>query len=121
MNHLTHLRTFLDVYRSQSFSRAAEHLGITQPAASLHIQALEALVGEQLFIRRSRGVTATGAADELAGSVGTYLDGLEAKLATYRCTDADRPRGHGHEHEHAHAGCLQASADEMDRDQIVSS
>ncbi|HEY4318968.1 MAG TPA: LysR family transcriptional regulator [Herbaspirillum sp.] len=101
MNHLTHLRTFLDVYRSQSFSRAAEHLGITQPAASLHIQALEALVGEPLFIRRSRGVTATGAADELAGSVGSYLDGLEAKLASYRCAGQAQ----------LHNACPQASAD----------
>ena len=85
-HHLTHLRTFLDVYRSQSFSRAAEHLGITQPAASLHIQALEALVGEPLFIRRARGVTATDAAIALAQSVGSHIDGLEAKLASYRAT-----------------------------------
>ncbi|RXZ38191.1 LysR family transcriptional regulator [Oxalobacteraceae bacterium CAVE-383] len=84
MNYLTHLRTFLDVYRSQSFSRAAEHLGITQPAASLHVQALEALVGEPLFIRRARGVTATGAADELAQSVGAHIDELETTLASYR-------------------------------------
>ncbi|KAA1014236.1 LysR family transcriptional regulator [Paraburkholderia panacisoli] len=84
MSHLTHLRTFLDAYRLKSFSKAAERLGITQPAASMHIQALETLVGKPLFIRRARGVTATEAADELARSVGPFLDGLEMKLASYR-------------------------------------
>lgn len=84
MSHLTHLRTFLDAYRLKSFSKAAERLGITQPAASMHIQALETLVGKPLFIRRARGVAATEAADELARSVGPFLDGLEMKLASYR-------------------------------------
>ncbi|EPE1374764.1 helix-turn-helix domain-containing protein [Escherichia coli] len=51
MSHLSHLRTFLEAYRSGSFSKAAELLGITQPAASQHIQSLETLVGKRLFIR----------------------------------------------------------------------
>ena len=87
MSHLDHLRTFIEAYRLQSFSRAAESLGITQPAASMHIKALEAFVGKPLFIRRARGVTATEAADELARSIGPMMDGLEMKLASYR------PRG----------------------------
>ncbi|HAW9397749.1 TPA: LysR family transcriptional regulator, partial [Escherichia coli] len=29
MSHLSHLRTFLEAYRSGSFSKAAELLGIT--------------------------------------------------------------------------------------------
>lgn len=84
MSHLTHLRTFLEAYRSGSFSRAAELLGITQPAASQHIQSLEALVGKRLFIRQARGVTATDAADELARSVSPFIDGLEEKLSSFR-------------------------------------
>ncbi|ORM70305.1 LysR family transcriptional regulator [Pantoea rwandensis] len=84
MSHLTHLRTFLEAYRSGSFSRAAEQLGITQPAASLHIQSLEALVGKRLFIRQARGVSATEAADELARSVSPFIDGLEDKLSSFR-------------------------------------
>lgn len=84
MSHLTHLRTFLEAYRSGSFSRAAELLGITQPAASLHIQSLEALVGKRLFIRQARGVSATEAADELARSVSPFIDGLEEKLSSFR-------------------------------------
>ncbi|WP_449433061.1 LysR family transcriptional regulator [Pseudomonas putida] len=84
MSHLDHLRTFIEAYRLQSFSRAAESLGMTQPAASLHIQALEAFVGKPLFVRRARGVTATQAADELARSIGPMLDGLEMRMASYR-------------------------------------
>lgn len=84
MSHLTHLRTFLEVYRVRSISQAAVNLGITQPTASLHIQAIETFVGKPLFIRQPRGVTSTVAADELARSVAPHLDGLEMKLATYR-------------------------------------
>lgn len=84
MSHLNHLRTFIEAYRLLSFSRAAESLGLTQPAVSLHVQALEALVGKPLFVRRARGVTATEAAHELARDVGPMLDGLELRLASYQ-------------------------------------
>lgn len=84
MSHLDHLRTFIEAYRLRSFSRAAEALGMTQPAASLHIHALETFVGKPLFVRRARGVTATEAADELARAIGPMLDGLEMRMASYR-------------------------------------
>ncbi|ARU94479.1 LysR family transcriptional regulator [Tatumella citrea] len=84
MSHLTHLRTFLEVYRRGSISQAAASLGITQPTASLHLQALEMFVGKPLFERQARGVAATAAADELARSVAPQLDSLESKLASYR-------------------------------------
>lgn len=84
MSHLDHLRTFIEAYRLRSFSRAAESLGMTQPAVSLHIQALEAFVGKPLFVRRARGVVATEAADELARAIGPMMDGLEMRLASYR-------------------------------------
>lgn len=84
MSHLDHLRTFVEVYRDASFSKAAGRLGITQPAVSAHIAALESFVARPLFVRQARGVAATAAADELARSVGPLLDGLEAKLASYR-------------------------------------
>ncbi|MDX4938186.1 MULTISPECIES: helix-turn-helix domain-containing protein [Klebsiella pneumoniae complex] len=73
MSHLTHLRTFLEAYRSGSFSRAAQVLGISQPAASQHIQSLEVLTGKRLFIREARGVKATEAADELARAISPYI------------------------------------------------
>lgn len=84
MSHLDHLRTFIEAYRQQSFSRAAEALGMTQPAVSLHIQALESFVAKPLFVRRARGVIATEAADELARAIAPLLDGVELRLASYR-------------------------------------
>ncbi|AFQ47778.1 LysR family transcriptional regulator [Burkholderia cepacia] len=84
MSHLDHLRTFIEAYRLRSFSRAAESLGMTQPAASLHIQALETLVGKPLFVRHARGVMPTEAADELARAIGPMVDGLEMRMASYR-------------------------------------
>lgn len=81
MNYLLHLRTFLDTYRAGSLTRAAQRLGITQPAASAHIASLEGMLGKPLFIRQARGVTPTVAADDLARSIAVQLDGIEATMA----------------------------------------
>ncbi|MBH5328224.1 LysR family transcriptional regulator [Eikenella sp. S3360] len=81
MSRLDHLRTFLEVYRQKSVSKAAAKLSITQPAATQHIQALESLVGKKLFVRQPRGVQPTEVADDLAHSVAQSIDVLENKLA----------------------------------------
>ncbi|MBT2134519.1 LysR family transcriptional regulator [Croceibacterium sp. LX-88] len=80
MNHLIYLRTFLDTYRAGSLTRAAQRLGITQPAASAHIAALETMLGKPLFVRQARGVAPTPAADDLARSIASNLDGIEATM-----------------------------------------
>ena len=55
------LRTFLEVARNKSFSRAGEKLSLTQPAISAKIRALETEVGAQLFDRSGGKVTFTAA------------------------------------------------------------
>jgi DNA-binding transcriptional LysR family regulator len=55
------LRAFLEVARCGGFSRAAGRLHRTQPAISQAIRALEADVGEPLFLRLGRGVQLTAA------------------------------------------------------------
>jgi len=55
------LRTFLQVCRLKSFSRAAEKLGMTQPAISAQIRSLEKDVGARLFDRDGGKVTFTAA------------------------------------------------------------
>jgi DNA-binding transcriptional LysR family regulator len=55
------LRTFLEVSRQKSFSRAAEKLLLTQPAISAQIRTLEQEVGAQLFDRVGGKVTFTAA------------------------------------------------------------
>jgi len=46
------LRSLLETIRKGSFSSAAEYLGITQPAVSQHIKALEESYGVQLIAKR---------------------------------------------------------------------
>lgn len=55
------LRTFLEVSRLRSFSRAAEKLMVTQPAISAQIRTLETEVGARLFDRDGGKVTFTAA------------------------------------------------------------
>lgn len=53
---LNHLRTLRTVAETLSFTRAAERLGLTQSAVSHQVKALEAELGEPLFLRVKRGV-----------------------------------------------------------------
>ncbi len=53
------LEVFSKVFELQSFSRAAERLGISQPTVSAHIQHLEDILGRKLFDRVGRKVIPT--------------------------------------------------------------
>ena len=81
---LSHLRTFIEVYRRRSISEASRALDLTQPAVSQHVASLETQLGHRLFERHSRGVTPTAMADDLAASIGQTLDTAEAALASAR-------------------------------------
>lgn len=65
--HLTlrQLRYFVEIARSRSFSRAAEHLSVAQPALSQNIAALEEELGAKLFDRHARGVELSAAGQRL--------------------------------------------------------
>lgn len=89
MHRLTHLRTFLAIYRSQSVTRAAALLNITQPAASGHLQALEARMGRRLFERSSRGLSPLPAAHDLARAISAHVDGLESAFEHRRKSAAE--------------------------------
>ena len=58
------LRTFVEVARCQSFTRAAETLCLSQSAVSKQIQSLEEQVGARLFVRGDKALrlTASGRA-----------------------------------------------------------
>ena len=55
------LRAFCEVVERKSFSQAAERLGVTQPAVSLQVRALEKRLGLQLLDRSGRRVEPTEA------------------------------------------------------------
>lgn len=56
---LNALRAFEAAARHESFSRAAEELGVSHSAISRHVRGLEARLGVQLFRDASRGVMLT--------------------------------------------------------------
>jgi len=58
---LRHLRAFVVAADLQHFSRAAEQLGIAQPALSQLMRTLESELGLALFRRENRGVVLTAA------------------------------------------------------------
>ncbi|AMW14739.1 LysR family transcriptional regulator [Streptomyces qaidamensis] len=70
------LRTFLAVYRSGSFTAAAQLLGLSQPTVTTQIRSLERQTRRELFERLPRGVAPTTVADELAARVAGPLDAL---------------------------------------------
>jgi len=55
------LKTFLEVTRQKSFSRAAEKLHVTQPSISAQIRSLETYLGHRLLERGGGKVTLTAA------------------------------------------------------------
>jgi len=62
---LQKLELFVYVAQAGSISKAADHFLMSQPNVSQHIQDLEAGFGEQLLIRKHRGVTLTPAGETL--------------------------------------------------------
>ncbi len=74
------LRLFDAVYRARSVSRAAESLGLTQPAASHGLGRLRLLLKDALFIRAPGGVAPTPRAERLALAVQSALGTLEDAL-----------------------------------------
>lgn len=59
------IKYFIEVAKTQHVSRAAERLGVTQPALTYCLKRLEAETGSALFIRSKRGVTLTSAGEKL--------------------------------------------------------
>jgi len=66
---LAAVRCFETAARHQSFTRAAEELGMTQAAVSYQIKLLEERVGSPLFVRSSRGAMLSDAGRRLAPAI----------------------------------------------------
>lgn len=84
---LQHLKTFLAVIASQSLTRAAEQLHLSQPAVSAHVRSLEQALGVSLFHRTGRGMKLTAHGEEvkeLAQEVVAQARRLERRAAELR-------------------------------------
>ena len=79
------LRSFVAVADYAGFSRAAKHLGISQPALSRQISALESELDVQLFDRIGRQTVLTSASQDLLGRGRSLLH--DADLIRSRAQD----------------------------------
>ena len=100
--NVSDLIAFLAVARTGSFTRAAQQLGVSQPALSHALKELEGRLGLRLLNRTTRSVSTTEAGERLLRTIAPHFDGIEAGLAaltelrdkpagTVRITVGDQP------------------------------
>jgi LysR family hydrogen peroxide-inducible transcriptional activator len=75
---LRQMRYFEAVAKHRHFGRAAEASGVSQPALSVQVQALEAELGGVLFERGPRGVTLTAFGETVRARVRAVLRDVDA-------------------------------------------
>lgn len=92
MNTLGRIEIFLEVARQQSFSKAARTLGITGPAASKQVMALEEDLGVKLLRRTTRLVSLTEEGRLYYERAGLALEELQEAAAALQDMKA-APRG----------------------------
>lgn len=80
------LHTFLVVLEELSVTKAAERLGVTQSAVSHTLDKLRLALGDPLFVRSGRNITATARAVSLHVPVRAILDDLK-ELTSQRVFD----------------------------------
>jgi DNA-binding transcriptional LysR family regulator len=78
-----HLKSFLAVSESLSFTRAAATLGIRQPTVSQHIRKLEDEVGRPLLVRDTRTVALTADGEAMARFARTIIAANEAAVGHF--------------------------------------
>ncbi|KQZ99289.1 LysR family transcriptional regulator [Achromobacter sp. Root565] len=74
------LVVFNDLHKHGRVSAAAESLGISQPGVSNALSRLRKLLGDELFLRTSRGMVPTPYAESLAQPIADALAALQGTL-----------------------------------------
>ena len=74
------LRVFDAVFRERNILRAAQRLGMSQPAASHALARLRHALGDDLFVRSAQGMLPTSRAEQLAEPIRQALSYLELGL-----------------------------------------
>ncbi len=86
------LPVFVALMEERSVTRAAERLGITQPALSNALNRLRDMLRDPLFIRERYGMKPTQKAEELAPVIGGMLAGLDDVILGQQDFDPARAR-----------------------------
>ena len=87
---LRQIRSFVSVARLGSFTQAAKHLHLSQPALTVQIRQLEDMLGVQLFDRNTRSVALTRTGAELVPQLERLQEEMDAVLAQTRDVAAGR-------------------------------
>lgn len=90
--NLNDLSAFVAVARARSFTKAAAQLGVSQPALSHTLRALEARLGVRLLMRTTRSVSPTEAGERLLRTLEPRLEEIETELVALSEL-RDRPGG----------------------------
>jgi len=76
--HIHHLRHFLAIADAGSLTRAADRLGIAQPALSQSVKKMETELGVRLFVRSQRGAALTTAGQAILEDVKMSVARIDA-------------------------------------------
>ncbi len=87
------LPIFIALVEERSVTRAAERLGMTQPALSNALSRLRTMLRDQLFIRERYGIQPTPVALELAPKIAGALAGWTTRCSGSRSSTPRRPNG----------------------------
>ncbi|GAA4786334.1 LysR substrate-binding domain-containing protein [Streptomyces ziwulingensis] len=82
----SHLRTFLSVAQTLSFTQAARRLGLRQSTVSQHVRRLEGVTGRPLFTRDTHSVELTEDGEAMLGFARRILDVHEQATAFFTGT-----------------------------------
>ena len=78
------LRVFCSTARLGSVTRAAEYLGLSQPAVSLQLRELEYELGAELFERARSGMALTPAGERLQSLAGPLVGAVDGLFGDFR-------------------------------------
>lgn len=84
------LRVFQTVAEERSVTRAADRLGLSQPAVSNALKKVRKLFGDQLVVRGSGGMALTPCGEQLALRLSEVMKGIEAALTESPAVDPSR-------------------------------
>jgi DNA-binding transcriptional LysR family regulator len=79
---LNQVRYFLAIVANDGFTRAAEQLGISQPALTKSIRKLETELGGPLFYREGKRLLLTELGELMRPRLGAVVEGMEAAAET---------------------------------------
>src|SRR6266853_6296822 len=87
------LKAFDALTNERAVTRAAERIGLSQPAMSHALSRLRGVFGDDLFVRTPTGMEPTARAREIAPLVSTAIEHIEAALNLGAGFDAARSIG----------------------------